>query len=212
MIEEPRTLTKTELRAFNDQTTGNRTGSHLQSQLELGGVPQDFTTVVMTLATNLVEPVTVIDIRPIKECAEPFNGTYFQVYRQGSGANPNVKLGVDLDNPDPHAQQLDDQGLLTDSVYFADNNVVLKPREPITFSVAALTRRYGCSFKFEVLVATPAGTVTQVVDNSGEPFRVTAKAPPKDPLFPLSGYSVAYVQGAGNVWRAVDPGTYRGSR
>ncbi|MFD5177858.1 hypothetical protein ACFWM1_18760 [Nocardia sp. NPDC058379] len=209
VVEDQLTLTKDDLRTLSQEATRSPGSNQKRFETQYRGIPQDFANLTMTVSTNLDRPVTITGMRALKECAEPFNGSYFEEYTQGS-SSPNVEMGINLDDPDAQARQLDAQGKPTGPAFFQKANVQLKPGDSTTLSIAAFTAKYGCSFKIEITVDAPTGSATQVIDNNGEPFKVTAKAPPTKDSFPLSGYRAAYVQQVGYVWQRVDPPTYRG--
>lgn len=209
VVAEKLSLSRDELRVLSQEATRSPGANQKRFEAQHDGIPQDFANLVMTVSTNLDQPVTITGLRAIKECADPFDGTYFDEYTQG-GSTPNVEIGIDLDKPDAQAQYLDEHGHPTGPLFFRKQNVQLKPGDSTTLSIAVFTAKYGCSFKLEITVDTPTGPVTQVIDNNGKPFKVTAKAAPKKDGFPLSGYQAAYVQQVGYVWQAVDPNTFRG--
>ncbi len=209
VVEEQLALTKDELRTLSQEATRSPGSNQKRFETQYHAVPQDFANLTMTVSTNLDRPVTITRMRALKECGDPFNGSYFDEYSQGS-SSANVEIGFDLDEQDSQARYLDAHGRPTGPSFFQKENVQLKPGDSTTLSIAAFTAKYGCSFKIEITVDAPTGSVTQIVDDSGEPFKVTAKAPAAKDGFPLSGYRAAYVQQVGYFWQRVDPTTFRG--
>ena len=54
---------------------------------------------------------------------------------------------------------------------------------------------YYCQFSFQMMVATPAGAVTETVNDNGKPFQITGT--PIDPhsQTPFSKYAYVYIGG-----------------
>jgi hypothetical protein len=173
-------------------------------------------TLTMTLRGNGREQVRITDIKALKNCAAPLDGTYFQGPSQGSP--DNLKIGFDLDSSEPSAEVMAFSGgrgwFLTGERYFDIKTVSLNPGEVETLSFEPFTKSHSCTFTFRIFVATPSGTYFQDVDQGGAPFRVTAQAPPKTSGVPLSGYHAVYARTGPNgpdlSWQQVDPATYRG--
>ncbi|MFD7847957.1 hypothetical protein ACFV4K_34145 [Nocardia sp. NPDC059764] len=209
VLADKLTLGTEDLRTLSEEATRGTGANQARFDQQHDTIPLTYNTVIMTVSTNLDQPVTITGLRALKECTDPFGGTFFSEYSQG-GSTPNVKLGIDLDSPDPQARYTDEHMAPTGPPFFTKENIQLKPGDSTTLSLEAVTKKYGCSFKLELTVDTPTGQVTQIVDHSGKPFKVTAKAEPKKPSFPLSGYQAAYVQQIGYVWQTVNPSEYRG--
>jgi hypothetical protein len=179
------------------------------------GTAVDFGTTTFTVRGNAKESVRIVDLRVLKDCAAPLDGTFFRGYSQGSG--DTLRIGFDLDAPDPVARQLgfsSSKGLfVTEDHYFDIKTVTLAPGEQETFTVGALTKLHSCTFSLRMFVATASGTFYQDIDQNGQPFRVTAKAAPANRNAPLSGYRSAYayllpdrVHGS---WQEVKPATFK---
>ncbi|WP_406272369.1 hypothetical protein OH799_32630 [Nocardia sp. NBC_00881] len=159
-----------------------------------GAVPVEGATTTLTLRANSTQPVRIIRMSAIKECAQPLNGTYFQPPAEG-GAEPNIMLGVDLDTSDSIFQEMyhNESGLLPSGPsYFDQNTVMLNPGETQTFTIGAFTKLYSCSFKVRIYVVGSGPAVYQDIDCAGTSFKITAPARTKNPERPLSGYQTAY--------------------
>jgi hypothetical protein len=177
-----------------------------------GAVPVAQGLATMTLRGNADEPVRIADINAIKECGKPFDGTFFVGYTQGSPED-NVKLGMDLDVPDPVLQEMVNtaQGLHPAGPdYFKIKTIELAPGEVETLTIGAFTKRYGCTFRLQLVVATSRGSFTQDIDYNGKPFKVTAMATPTKDDFSYSGYKTVYAQNSDLDWERVNPLTYEG--
>jgi hypothetical protein len=165
----------------------------------------------ITLHGNSQKKVRITDIKAIKECQKPFDGTYLVGYTQGAPED-TIKLGINLDAPEPIVQEMvwtaahgfEPVG----ESYFLLKTIAIAPGESLTLTIGARTDRYACTFTLRMFVATSAGTVYQDIDNHGKPFGVTAKAAPSKADLPLSGYRAAYVQNPSLGWHEVDPGSY----
>jgi hypothetical protein len=210
VFSEPLEMSDEELRAFNEETV-LKSRNLAPWYTKHGGIPVDSGITVITLRGNSDETVRIVDLRAVKDCQEPFNGTYFQGYTQG-GPSENLKLGIDLDSPDSTLSELAytmAKGLHPSGPnYFATNTVDLDPRERISITIAAFTKQYGCDFSLEMDVLTENGVVTQLIDDNGKPFRVTAFANSSEGDAPFARYEVVYAQDAEYTWRQVDPESY----
>jgi hypothetical protein len=203
------TMTPTEVGSFKDGTAS--TSATFQEWYgRHGGVALNSGFTNITVQGNDRDPVRITDMKVLKNCGHPVDGTVLQGYTQGGGED-TVKIGFDLDQPDPIPERM---ALVTSGLmglgtnYFADRTVVLARGESQTITVGAYTRHSHCKFTFRLVVATSNGTFTQDVDAGGRPFEVSAEAMPKQPNRPYSGYRAAYVQNELLVWQSVDPTTY----
>ena len=209
----PLRMTAGELAIFNNDIVGN---SARYSAWYEGhdGAAVNFGVTTVTLRGNASEKVRIADMKVLKNCRSPFDGTYFQGYTQGSG--DTVKVGFNLDAPDPIPQQMaiTGNGLTPLGTNFFDQEYIsLAPGETETLAIGAFTKHYACSFRLQMIIATPDGTFSENIDNHGKPFTVTARAAPAHGRFPYSGYQSAYAYLAPNGepvgWARVTPGTYK---
>ena len=167
-------------------------------------IPVGYAAVTMVLSSGGSEAVTVTNIEAIKKCQDPVAGTYLKEYTQG-GAEPNVMIGIDLDKPNAVAREIVDNEP-KGAAFFQRGTIPLERDNRTTVTLGAFTKRSGCEFTVRVTSSTSAGSFTQMIDNDGRPFKVTAVAA-GTPEHPLSGYSDAYVQ-SGLKWVRVDPSVY----
>ncbi|MGW5514329.1 hypothetical protein [Nocardia africana] len=175
------------------------------------GVPIGQGTTTFTVRNIVDEPVRITRMSVEKQCGDPFNGTYFQGYGQ-AGPAANIQIGIDLDSPTPIVQEMyvGDNGFrLAGPDYFLMNTVTVDPGGMQTFSLGAMTDRYGCAFSLRVFVATSRGTVYTDINVNGQQFRVTALSQRIDNNHFLSGYRTLYTQNEDHSWSQADPKTYR---
>lgn len=204
-------MTPAALADFNDNIVTDST-DYAAWYRQHSGAAVDFGVATITLRGNAKEAVRVVDLRVIKRCGRPLTGTFFAGYSQGSG--DTVKLGFDLDAPDPSAKVMasTSRGLfaLSES-FFATKTVELAPGELVTLSVGAFTKRYACRFTLRLFVATSTGLLWQPIARGTGAFIVTAMAPPTK-SGQLSGYDTAYAltpRHAGDTaWERVSPSSY----
>jgi hypothetical protein len=164
----------------------------------------------VSLRGNAEETVRIADIEIDKSCTEPFQGTFFQGYTQGSGET--IGIGFDLDLADPVPYEMASsaaRGMYPlEHNYFTAHDITLAPGETLTLSLGVWTETYACDFTFRLIVATSTGSYWQQIDYLGEPFVLTAFSPATAQAHPLSGYESAYVHEMGLEWVAVDPATH----
>jgi hypothetical protein len=214
VLPEPLAMSAAELATFN-RTVQLHSSENSSWFAAHNATAVDFGVTRFTLQGNSDESVRIADLRVVKDCAAPLDGTFFQGYSQGSG--DTLKIGFDLDAPDPGAQALgysSGKGLFpTGDRYFDVKTVTLAPGEQETFLIGAFTKRSSCTFRIRVIVATRSGTFYQDIDQNGRPFRVTAQVPPVRAGTPLSGYRAAYAylvpDNVNGSWQRVDPRTFK---
>lgn len=209
-------MTPDVLADFNDHVVAD-SARYAAWYRQHSGAAVDFGVATITLRGNAKEAVRLVDLRVIKRCGRPLTGSFFAGYSQGSGET--IKLGFDLDAPDPSAKVMasTSRGLfaLAES-FFATKTVELSPGELVTLSVGAFTKRYACKFTLKLFVNTSTGLLWQSVASRGnEPFIVSAMAPSAKRGRLLSAYDSAYAltpRGAGEAaWQRVSPSSYRGA-
>ncbi len=210
VLPEPVSMTGEEASSFTDSIASQSDG-FASWYAEHGGVAAidaGFTNVTVRGAAD--EAVRVTGMEVVKDCGGPLDGTAMVGYTQGGGED-SIAVGFDLDSPAPIPQQMADttRGLVGTGInYFSAKTVVVEPGESLTLSLGAFTERQSCAFTFRLQVATDDGTVSQDIDDDGEPFAVTATAAATNPEAPLSGYRSAYVQDDSLVWQPVEPASY----
>ena len=144
---------------------------------EAGAIPATVSTMELELEGNSAQPVRITRVQAeIVKCGPPLAGTLFYSPPQGSLVVEG--LGFDLDSPDPYAQNVlpgpDDVGPPRFSGdYFAEHEHRLKKHDQVTFQFAARSFEQDCSFRYRFDLSVNGQRTTQLVDNDGEPFRVS---------------------------------------
>jgi hypothetical protein len=200
-------MSASELAQFN-QNTVLKSRDFSSWYAEHGGVPIGVGLTTITLRGNDEEAVRITDMQVLKDCTSPYTGTYFGGYTAGA-PEVNIRLGVDLDSPRPTIKELAFTGArglhAVGPDYFTLNTIELAPGEIETLTIGALTQRYSCSFTLRIIVATANDSYYQDIDYYGQPFKITADAPPAAESLPLSGYKTAYIQDESFNWFQIDP-------
>ncbi|MGR6914647.1 hypothetical protein ACU635_10390 [[Actinomadura] parvosata] len=150
----------------------------------LGGVETTESTIELELEGNRQKPVRITNMRLDADCRPPLTDTLFFSPPQGDA--PSVKIGFDLDRPNPIAQYAKENEnnpgfpyQLTGD-YFADQKYELKNGEQATFRVTARTFKHYCEFRIRLSLLVDSKPATQLIDDAGRPFRISAKISPKD--------------------------------
>jgi hypothetical protein len=210
VLRENITMSPADLAKFNAEV-GASSEAFSSWHAKHGGVALDFGFTNITLRGNTDDTVRITDMKVLKDCHEPFNGTFLQGYTQGGGEE-TIKVGFDLDSPEPIPQEMavtSTRGLHPlDANYFSTNTISLAPGETETITIGAFTKQHSCTFRFRLIIATPDGSFSQDIDYNGKPFEVTAKVAPVKTELPFSGYRTAYVQNGNLQWEEVNPSTY----
>ena len=139
-----------------------------------GGVDPGVSMVQLVLQGNRRQTARVTNVRVVPRCQEPFSGTLFE--SPPAGGDDIIKIGFDLDNPHPHAQVFTNS--LKDEEYFASKTISLKLDEQQVVVVAATTEHHYCEYTLLVDVLDDGKTVSEQINNNGEPFRVSALLEP----------------------------------
>jgi hypothetical protein len=210
-LRDPLKMNTDALSEFN-QTIYPNSAPFASWYVSHAGAAVDFGIFDITLRGRQAGEVGISDIQITKQCRQPLSGTFFQ--GQSAGSGDTIKLGFDLDSPEGRAQEMSlsgDYGLEADGYdYFDDQKIILAHNEAVVFTVGAYTHQHACTFTLQVIVATPRGSYSEMVDDHGKPFEVTAMAAPRSKDLPLSGYASSYAIGRDGEWGYVDPSTYRG--
>jgi hypothetical protein len=175
-----------------------------------GATPVGTRVDLITIAGNSEEPLVIKDIRVDKKCRAPLSGTLFQ--GPDTGPDDHVRLWFDLDEKRPTAQL--SQGDKGSIPYFSIRTISLQQDEQQKILVAARTGEHYCEYTLNLSMTVGGRTVTQVVQDDDEPFRLSARLgkTPDD----VSGYRRLYVGGAhtarcGGAFREADPQTWPGA-
>jgi hypothetical protein len=192
-----------ELRSLNEAKTGSDPALYDNWFRSRGGVDPGLSIVKAVLEGNRAHPVRITGMRAIKHCQAPLLGTIFD--SPPGGADASIAIGFDLDSARPTAQAVDNDTWQGD--YFAKYTVSLKPGEQRTFQIQSKTERQYCEYTLALTILDDGKTVTQVLDNNGGPFRVTAFAFGQGSI-PYRRYQAVYVGGHASPngdWIRVNP-------
>lgn len=180
-----------------------------------GAVDPETVSIKLVLEGNRDRPIRIIDLRPVKRCQPPLSGTLLFSPPQGSDDSVGILFDLDQARPDPVAADRVEEG----ENYFSTHTVSLKRGEQQTFQIYAGTARQYCEFSLQLTIVADGKTLTQTVDNHGQPFRVTALAsctgePTCDPMdIRFASYKTLYTGGAqtycvNGAWTREEPTTY----
>ncbi|MEV4897749.1 hypothetical protein AB0K48_51290 [Nonomuraea sp. NPDC055795] len=120
---------------------------------------------------NSDSSVAIVGMEAEKSCSAPLLGTAFHDPPAG-GPEVNVYIGFNLDDPSSRAQEQGKDGHEGD--YFSGKTVRLAKGESITFQIEAFTAKSYCEFSLSMETVSDGKPATQVIDNHGSPFRVSA--------------------------------------
>lgn len=146
----------------------------------------------------------IVGMKAVPRCGPPLTGTLFE--SPSAGNEESVKIGLDLDKPDPRGKTLIND-LEWGGDYFQQKTISLKRDEEITFQVIAKTQKHYCEFSIALDVLSNGKLIGQSIDDHGKPFKVSARNSD------YSSYQKMYIGGVANPddgkWRSVDPQTYQ---
>lgn len=142
------------------------------------------------------EGVRIMQMRAERECGPPDSGTLF--YSPDAGLDPVESAYFDLDSPDPVAQRVDEFNEPVGE-FFAGDTYELEQGEEVVFDIIGATQDRACEFTIGLDVLADGERSTVSIDDEGEPFRVSGRAPAGD-------YEVAYVGGvvSEGTWDRID--------
>jgi hypothetical protein len=142
--------------------------------------------------------VRIIDIHVLKSCGAPLRGTL--VFLPSQGEINNLGIGFNLDDANPVAEEVPNSAALyglkkLGPSYFALHEYDLTLGEPITLAISAETTSYFCKFSFELDLLVNGRPVTQIIEDGGKPFVVSAEydLPGEGWLPDFRAYSTLYV-------------------
>ncbi len=122
-------------------------------------------------------PIRIIDMSVIKHCQSPLRGTLY--YSPSAGADDDVRLGFNLNSPDTEAEAAKGWTLSHwRPNYFAGYTVSLKPGTQQVFDIRAVISDASCTFRIGTTLLDDEKKVFQVIDDDGQPFRLTSIASP----------------------------------
>jgi hypothetical protein len=161
------------------------------------GAYEGSTDTQLVVQNNREHPIRIIGMDVVKECQPIVTGTLF--YSSTAGVDPAVRMGFDLDLPDPEAM-LWPQGWPSGNQqpYFANDTISIMPGAQQVFNIVAETSKFSCAFRFRVTILDGTRKVNQLIGDGSLPFRVTGVAmePFEDyKVAPFKDYKVLYVGG-----------------
>ncbi|MEU6139681.1 hypothetical protein ABZ848_04885 [Streptomyces sp. NPDC047081] len=133
----------------------------------------------LTLTGRRDDQVNILDIQPefVRRTA-PLSGTLFDVPSQGGSEAFTMML--DLDRPNPVAHEAvsdgDTYGLRPGPPFFARRTITLKKKEQSVVILRATTQHNYAVFRLRLTYMVGDRRKQTVVDDHGQPFRVTAPA------------------------------------
>jgi hypothetical protein len=145
-----------------------------------GAVRAGWFEIKIAVRGNRSDKVRIMDIRPVKTCGTPLNGTYFEFPSQG--ADMAIRVYLNLDLPNPVAMDAPDWEGAADpppKPYFASNTVSLAKDEQVIFNVGVSVDKLHCDFELEALILEGSTLHKQQITNHGYPFSITPRLPLK---------------------------------
>lgn len=144
---------------------------------EAGAVEAMISTVEVELEGNSDSKVEILGARAVPECQDPLDGTLF--YWPVQGAYDTVPAGFDLDEANPIARSGTRNP--TDGPpefvgdFFSNRDYTLERYQQITLRFSARTFEHYCEYRYRFDLKVDGKKTHQIVDDNGEPFRVTAE-------------------------------------
>lgn len=153
----------------------------------IGAVNLETVTVRVTLTGHRNQQIDIEDIRPlIVARSAPLSGSLLCVPSQGGASMMNMMF--DMDRPFPVAHDLkfgNDAG--TDGggnpqeglgpAFFGQRTITLQDNEQQVLLIRAVTRQHYVAFRLEATYMLGSQKKKAVIDDHGEPFKVSALAP-----------------------------------
>jgi hypothetical protein len=176
-----------------------------------GAVDTNLSIVKIVVEGNRDSAVRILGIRALKHCQSPLIGTLF--LDPAAGADDNIMIGFDLDSADTNAR-VATQVSIGQRPYFSSKTISLKAKEQQVLQVFARTHRYYCEYRLQMTVLDEGKTVTEVIGNGKEPFRVTSFATAAGGNVAYSKYRELYAGGVASPkgdasYVGVDPATFK---
>ena len=191
-------------RALVNITVITRLGNYFYS---LGGYAIN-TETQLVIQNNSDQPVSILDLRVIKNCGPPLSGTFFDSPGQASGMD--IRIGFNLDSTDTDAEFANAGPASTwKPGYFESRYITFRPGEQRVLNIQAATTKHACNFSYQATVLEGKTKFYQTIDDDGHPFRVSA-------FSPCSHYASIYIGGALSMLHhhgrfvKKDPKTFRG--
>ncbi|MDT0353976.1 hypothetical protein [Pseudonocardia charpentierae] len=175
----------------------------------LGGVDPTTQHISLVLQGNAITEVQITNIAVIKDkCTAPLAGGFYN--SPPAGGATAIDIEFDLDEPIAVAKSPSEAGV--DAEYFRGHVVSLKPDEQVPFFISVRSLKQYCEFRLQLTVVDQSGTSTQIIDNHGESFAVSATLYDPSGAPPYQAYETLYVAGVASEGGPikVDPSSYTG--
>jgi hypothetical protein len=165
----------------------------LQEVSAMGGVYVDVLKIQLIVSGHSSQGVRILDIRPVSlHRTAPLGGTLFLVPSQG--LSPTIPMMFDLDTaypiartvkkgPQPTLQSWFD-GAIQGTPFFDGDTITLADHEQQMLSIRFQSTKFYVTFDLEIdyTIGNSNGALHKVmVDNKGQPFRVTGMHPGSEP-------------------------------
>lgn len=147
------------------------------------------------------QPATITDIRALKSCQSPLDGTIFvgqSKLNEPGLASASTQRAFNLDSPDPEAMIANGWKASRWTQQYASGSLVtVRGYGRYTIDVRSIALHSACSFSIQVRILYNNKTYIQTFDDGGQPFRVSALLPgvlsPRAPgAHPFAGYKMLY--------------------
>ena len=209
-------LTSGQLARLNGGSVGGGSAGTLRFLSSIHAVPIGSAFTNVTMIGNGKTTVTITGMQVLKHCHASLAGTLFS--NPSQGVNGTIGIGFNLDSPIDYAQK-SDYGFRGN--FFRNHVITLAPGETQTFHIRVATFLHYCQFTFQMTVATPAGTVTETINDNGKAFELTSRPPDPNPSKLSNPYAAEYVGGITAMlnsslhdpkgsWVKVNPKTFHG--
>jgi hypothetical protein len=178
----------------------------------------------LILHNNCSKPVTISDFQVLKSCQPPLDGPIFvgqkALSEPTSIDDEGRQLGFDLDSPNPEAMITNGWNVSQWTQEYASGSIAtIQGGESYSFDIRAIALHKACSFSIAVRALYDGRPpFTKIIDDYGQPFRVSALLPglldeQNGRGHPYAGYGALYV-GAdaspwhGGTWKRENPRSY----
>ncbi len=130
-----------------------------------------FTRVI--LQGNRNEPIRILNIYPVDlRRVDPLDGVLFDIGGQGVGSN--IQMDFNLDQPSPHALNVNELDHVTNQPFFENHTISLADGEQAVLVIQADTNCYSASFDLSISYTVGDTVHTEIINDNGKPFRVSA--------------------------------------
>jgi hypothetical protein len=154
--------------------TGAAASLALQNQIRgADGVDVGNVFIRIVLQGNRNETIRILNIYPVDlRRSAPLDGVLFDI--NGQGEDTNIQMGFNLDQPVPQALNINNPDILTSQPFFEEHTISLADGEQSVLVVQASTTCYSSSFDLAINYMVDGAMRTEILDNDGKPFAVTA--------------------------------------